>query len=85
MRQELREWFALAGKTLLMIVGGILSIAALLQIIVTGDWFVRGDGFVDTFQKSAGLVLLLGLLLAVPPLAFAFRDALHEARKGHQS
>lgn len=72
------------GKSALFVVGGILTMAALVQLAVGGAWFVRGAGIVDTFEKSAGLVLLSGLALCLPPLALAFRDALREARKGRR-
>lgn len=58
------------GKSVVLIIGGILTVAALVDIVVIG-WNLR-----------ATLVLLVGLALAVPPLAFAFRDALREAKKG---
>lgn len=82
MRESVKEWILLMGKTLLVVAGGLLTLAALVQLSVGGPWFVRGDGPLDTFEKSAGLVLLVGLLLAVPPMALAFRDAVREARKG---
>lgn len=70
MRAEVKEWIGLIGKTLLLIVGGILATAALVEFVVAG------------YSHLALLIFAGGLLLAVPPLAFAFRDALREARKG---
>lgn len=82
MREDLRDWLLLAGKSILFIVGGILVLAALLDLSVGEPWLQRGDGLLATFEKSPGLVLLAGLAIALPPLAFAFRDAVREARKG---
>lgn len=70
MRAEVRDWLFLMGKSVLLVVGGILVVAALVDLVVVG-WNLR-----------ATLVLLLGLALAVPPLAFAFLDALKQAKKG---
>lgn len=70
MREEVRDWLFLMGKSLLLIVGGILTVAALVDLSVIG-WNTR-----------AVLVLLAGLALALPPLALAFRDAVKEAKKG---
>lgn len=70
MRAEVRDWLLLMGKSVLLVVGGILVVAALVDLVVVG-WNLR-----------ATLVLLLGLALAVPPLAFAFLDALKQAKKG---
>lgn len=82
MRADVRDWLLLLGKSILFVIGGILVIAALLDLIVGDPWFVRGKGALDTFEQSPGLVLLVGLLIALPPLWFAFRDAAREARKG---
>ena len=82
MRQETRDWLFLIGKTLLFVLGGILTLAALVELAVGGPVFVRGDGIMETFERSAGLVLLAGLALAVPPLWLAFRDAVRAARQG---
>lgn len=81
MRESVKEWIFLMGKTLLVIIGGLLTLAALVELSVGGPWFVRGSTPVETFEKSAGLVLLAGLLLAVPPIALSFRDAVRDARK----
>lgn len=70
MRQETKEWLLLMGKSILLILGGILTVAALVDLAVVGP------------NARALLVLAVGLLLAVPPLAFAFRDSLREAHKG---
>lgn len=65
-----RDFLLLMGKSVLMVVGGILVLGGLVDIIVLrGSW--RGLG-----------ALVVGLLLCVPPLALAFRDAVGEARKG---
>lgn len=71
-RQETKEWLLLMGKSALFVLGGILIAAGLVDLVVDG------------FTWLAGGVLALGLLLAVPPLAFSFRDAYREARKGHR-
>lgn len=70
MREDIRDWIFLMGKSFLMVVGGILVLGGLVDIIV-----LRGS-------LRGVLALAAGLLLAVPPLAFAFRDAVREARKG---
>lgn len=70
MREETRDWLFLTGKTLLLVGGGILVVAALVELVVGGP------------SALALGVLAAGLLLAVPPLALAFRDAVREARKG---
>lgn len=70
MREDVRDWILLMGKSILMVVGGILVLAGLVDLIVE-----RGS-------LRGAVALLVGLLLAVPPLAFAFRDAAREARKG---
>lgn len=69
-RAETKEWLLLVGKTLLLIVGGIMTLAAAVELYAGGpSWLAFG-------------MLALGLALALPPVAFAFRDALGEARKG---
>lgn len=70
MRQEAKEWLLLVGKSILLVVGGILVVAALVELFVGG------------FSLLVLGVLAMGLALAVPPLAFAWLDALREARKG---
>lgn len=70
MRQETVEWLLLIGKSVLFVLGGILVMASLVDLVVDGP------------SVLAFGVLALGLLLALPPLGFAFRDALREARKG---
>lgn len=70
------------GKSILFVIGGILVLAALVDLRVGEPWFEGGEGPLDTFERSAGLVLLAGLAIALPPLVLAFRDALREARKG---
>ena len=67
---EVRDWVFLLGKSFLVIVGGILIVAALVDFVVVG------------WSLLAVAVLLTGLALAVPPMALAYRDALREARKG---
>ena len=73
MRDDVKEWLLLMGKSLLLILGGLMVVAGLVDLVVVG------------FNLRAGLVLAAGLLLAVPPLAFAFRDAVRDARKGRGS
>lgn len=80
-REALRDWLSLITKTGLFIVGGILVLAALLEMAVGTPWYARGGTALETFEKSPILVLLAGLLLAIPPLAIAFRDSLHAARQ----
>ena len=70
MRKEVRDWLFLMGKSVLLVIGAILVVAGLVDLAVIG-WNTR-----------AALVLLVGLALSVPPLGFAFRDALREAKKG---
>jgi hypothetical protein len=81
-RQETKDWLALIGKSILLVLGGILVLAALVDLAVGEPAFRRGEGALATFEQSPALVLLLGLALALPPLGLAFRDALREARKG---
>lgn len=57
------------GKSVLVVLGGVLVTAALVDLVVDG-WSVRG-----------GLVLVMGLLLGVPPIALAFREAVRAARR----
>lgn len=70
MRAEVRDWILLLGKSVLVVVGGILVVAALVDLVVAGP------------SVRTLVVLAVGLAFAVPPMAFAFRDALAEARKG---
>lgn len=70
MRPETKEWLALMGKTLLLVVGGVVAVAALVDLVVAGWTLV------------AAAYLLAGLLLCIPPIAFAFRDAVRAARRG---
>ena len=70
MRPEARDWLFLIGKSILVILGGILGVAALVDLAVSGP------------NQRAFLVLAVGTLLGVPPLALAFRDAVREAKKG---
>ena len=81
-RAAVAGWLWLGVRSFLFLVGGVLVLAALTEIFVGGTWFVRGETFAETFEQSAVLLLLLGLAMTVPPLAFAFRDAVREARKG---
>lgn len=83
MREALRDWLSLGIKTIVFIVGGILILAALVEMAVGSPWFVRGATFSQTFEESPILVLLAGLLLAIPPLAIAFRDAARAGRERH--
>lgn len=70
MREDAKDWLFLMGKSVLLILGGILFVAGLVDLVVDG------------YSHLAATVLVVGLLLAVPPMAFAFRDAMREARKG---
>jgi len=68
-RAETRETLALAGKTILFSLGGLLVVAALVDLVVGGlSWTAAG-------------VLATGLVLAGLPLGFALRDALRHAQK----
>lgn len=65
-----RDFLVLMGKSFLFIVGGILVLGGLVDLLVDGpNW--QGGG-----------ALAVGLLMCLPPLAFAFRDAVREAKKG---
>jgi hypothetical protein len=68
-REDLKDWLLLMGKSVLFVLGGILVVAGLVDLVVAG------------LNLRAGLVLLAGLLLGVPPLALAFRDAVRAARR----
>jgi hypothetical protein len=69
-RAETKETLLLGAKTVLFSLGGLLVVASLVDLVVTGpNWTAAG-------------VLALGLLLAGPPLGLAFRDALRHARAG---
>lgn len=72
-RQDLKDWLVLMGKSVLFVLGGVLMLAGLVDLVVDG------------FSLLALGILLLGLALGVPPLALAFRDALREARKGRRA
>ena len=65
----MREGLAFLAKTILFVLGFILVVAALVQLSVGG------------IGLQALGVLALGLALAGPPLGFALRDALREARR----
>jgi hypothetical protein len=67
---EAKDWFFLMGKSLLVLVGVVLVVGGLVELVVAG-WTVRGIG-----------ALLVGLVLCVPPMTLAFRDAVREARQG---
>lgn len=64
----MREGLLLVAKTLATLLGIVLLMAALVELSVAGPT-PRGLG-----------ALGAGLLLAVPPFAFAFRDAVRAAR-----
>ena len=67
---EVKDWIFLIVKSIFVIIGGILFVAALVDLVVGGfTWLTLG-------------VLVLGLALWVPPMAFAYRDAVREAKKG---
>lgn len=69
MRQETKETLALWGKSLLMILGGILVSAATVDLVVTG------------FTPRGLAYLVAGLALAGLPLGLAFRDAVRHGRE----
>lgn len=67
-REEVREWLLLMGKSVVFVVGGVLVMAGAVDLAVDGPgWLAAG-------------VLLVGLLFTVPFLYFAFRDAVRDAR-----
>jgi len=68
-RQETKDNLALAGKSVLVIVGGLLVVASTVDLLVAGP---RLRDFAS---------LLVGLLLCVPPLALAFADAVKHGRR----
>lgn len=67
-RREIRDYLVLMAKSVLVILGGILIMAGLVDLVVDGP-----DG------RNLG-ALGVGLLLAVPPVAFAFREAVRAGR-----
>ena len=68
-RPEAKEGLALVGKSLLVVVGGVVTSAAAVDLVV--------DGF-----SARGLAYLaVGLALAGAPLALAFRDAARAGRE----
>ena len=69
-RAETKEWLFLMGKTVLTIIGGILALAGTVDLAVDGP------------SRENLIALVIGLALAVPPMAFAFRDAVREAKQG---
>lgn len=70
MREDQKDWLLLMGKSMLFVLGGVLVVAGLVDLVVAGP------------NLRAGSVLAVGLLLSVPPLALAFRDAVRAARRG---
>ena len=68
MRAGVKDGLFLAGKTVLVLLGGILVSAATVDLAVEG------------FGVQAAIYLLAGLLLAGVPLGLAFRDAARHAR-----
>lgn len=70
MRPGTKENLALAAKSVLLILGGIIASAAAVDLVVAG---VRAT--------TVGY-LFAGLALAGLPLAFAFRDAVRGAGRG---
>lgn len=63
------EW-GLVGKSILLVLGGILAIAALVELSV-GGWSVK-----------AAIYLVVGLALVGYPLGTSFRDAIRRPVKG---
>lgn len=72
MRPETKENLALAGKSVLLILGGIVASAAAVDLVVEG------------LRARTLAYLVVGLALAGVPLALAFRDAARAARAGHE-
>lgn len=69
MRRDTKDNLLLVVKSVLLVLGAVLTVAALVELFVGGP-------SVKAFQY-----LLVGLVLSVPPLAFAFRDALRSKRE----
>lgn len=70
MREDVRDWILLIGKSILFVIGGITATASVVELIVGGfSWLAVG-------------YLAFGLALAVPPVVLAFRDAYVAAREG---
>lgn len=69
MRAETKDNLLLAGKSVLVIVGCIVTIAATVDLVVGGP------------RLRDLAYLLVGLLLVVPPVALAFRDAVRHGRQ----
>lgn len=82
-RAAIREWLVTMGKSVVFLVGLVLVMAALVDLAVGGSFYRGGENLEETLKASPGLVLLIGLALAVPPLAFAFRDAVRAGRGDH--
>lgn len=68
MRPETKDALALAGKSVLVVLGGVLVSAAAVDLAVDG------------WSGQAGAYLAVGLLLAGAPLALAFRSSLRAGR-----
>ncbi|MFA5860393.1 MAG: hypothetical protein WDA16_01730 [Candidatus Thermoplasmatota archaeon] len=69
MRAETKESIALVGKSVLLVLGGTISVAALVELGVGGP------------GVRAFVYLVAGLALAIPPLALSFRDAVRAKRR----
>src|SRR5438094_160183 len=69
MRPEMKDNLLLVGKSILLALGGLIAVAATVELVVGGP------------SARAFEYLLVGLALAVPPLAFAFRDAVRAGRR----
>lgn len=63
------EW-GLVGKSILLVIGGILAVAALVELSV-GGWSVKAAAY-----------LVVGLVLVGYPLGTAFRDAIRRPSQG---
>lgn len=69
MRQGVRDGILLVLKTISVILGAILLMAALVDLVVTG------------ITQRGLIVLVVGLAMVGLPVAFAFRDALKHGRR----
>lgn len=69
MRADQKENLVLVGKSLLLVIGGIVALAAIVELKVGGP------------SLRALAYLLVGLALALPPLVLAFRDAARSKRR----
>lgn len=68
--QETKDMLLLVGKSILLALGGLVAVAAVVDIRVDGP------------GRRNLVALVVGLSMAVPPLALAFRDAVRHGKRG---